>query len=119
MCSTKSMIVDLTYMGEKKRKGSRGSDSTASKVMMDCLVLKDQNRKAEAETEKLMESLEKMTKSLKQKDIESRNNKFKLGQISGILEECETDMMEQNKKVMILEVRTDNITAVHEAQQEY
>lgn len=41
------------------------------------------------ETEKMLESIEKMTKTLKQKEGESRNNKFKLGEIEGMLEECE------------------------------
>ena len=42
--STKSMIIDLTYMGQKKRKSSKGSDITL-KLTSECVLLKDQNTK--------------------------------------------------------------------------
>lgn len=60
----------------------------------DYVILKDQNRQMSNEFEKLKETIENMTKAIKQKDVELRNNKFKLGQIEGILEECENQLME-------------------------
>ena len=39
--STKSMIIDLTYMGEKKRKSSRGSDTYLDKKTSLCFTLKE------------------------------------------------------------------------------
>ena len=86
------MIVDLTYMGERKRRrSSRGSEynSPLDKMASDYVIIKDQNREMCSQFEKLKESIEKMTKTIKQKDVEFRNNKFKLGEIEGILEECE------------------------------
>jgi ribosomal protein L17 len=75
------MIVDLTYMGERKRKASRGSEhnSAMSKMASDYIVLKEQNREMLEESEKMRENLERLSKLLKQKDVECRNNKFKLG----------------------------------------
>jgi len=53
------------------------------------VILKDKNREMSEGFEKLKESIEQMTKAIRQKDVEIRNNKFKLGEIEGILEECE------------------------------
>ena len=46
---------------------------------------------------------------MRQKEVEFRNNRFKLGEIENILEECENQLMEENKSLMLLEVRTDKI----------
>ena len=65
------MIVDLTYMGDRKRKGSRGSDVQGSqnKMASDYIILKEQNKTMEEETEKLRENIEKMIKAFKQKEV--------------------------------------------------
>ena len=50
------MIVDLTYMGEKKqRKSSRGSENNKSqtKLAADYIQVKEQNREMAEETEKM------------------------------------------------------------------
>lgn len=49
------MIVDLTYMGDRKRKGSRSSENnnSQSKMCSDIINLKDLNKEMEDEMEQL------------------------------------------------------------------
>jgi hypothetical protein len=64
--SSRSMIMDLTFMSQKRKKSNRGSEnnSSQSKNCIDCLLLKDSCRKQEKAIEELKDSIEKLTGSL-------------------------------------------------------
>ena len=87
--STKSLIIDLTDMGDRKRKISRSSDNNNSKFKFcsDIINLKDGNRETDKYMEKLYEVIEELGSSLKLKEGEHRNMVFKVGEVESMLEE--------------------------------
>ena len=75
------MIMDLTFMSNRKRKTpNRGSEnnSSQSKMCIDAIALKEGSGKHEREIEELKDTVEKLDTSIACKEAESQNNKFRL-----------------------------------------
>jgi hypothetical protein len=67
--STKSMIMDLTFMNShRRRKSSKGSETQSSKVCSDVFNLKENQKKNERNIEELKDGVEKMERSLALKE---------------------------------------------------
>lgn len=78
---TRSMIMDLTFMSNQKRKRvNRASEynSSHSKMALDVIAVKETYTKHAREIEKLKDSAEKIELILTQKEGEVSNNKFRL-----------------------------------------
>ena len=44
-------------------------------------------------------------------ETEQRNKRFKLGEIEGVLEQCEKQLMDQNKELLLIDVKIDKISS--------
>lgn len=80
--SSKSMIMDLTFMNShRRRKSSKGSETQSSKVCSDVFNLKEKQKKNERNIEELKGSVEKMERSLVLKETEVTNNRYRLSEV--------------------------------------